>query len=114
MNKLFGKDFTVIHEDFQDAQHKACELFGEAEDGGTCNLDSVLINVSGIHQKTIDDFNRTTLIIINHRLSGIWKGYAYVGFSLYGQGNRRTKMMESIYQHLKNLGYPVASYYQMD
>jgi hypothetical protein len=103
-------------EDFVRACIKAQQLIDEKkdiDDGGTCNLDCVLIACK-LNERSEHHFTNHAQTRIGYPLSGFWKGYRFLNFTLYGQANRRTVGAEIAYQHLKNLGYTVACYYHMD
>jgi hypothetical protein len=94
------------------ANLKALE-FQNNEDGGSCNFDSVVIKLEGWTRADIQKL--TTLKIIGDKLSGrYWKGYRWLNTTIYGQGNKRTKMAETACNHLKECEYNVSMYYEMD
>jgi len=84
------------------------------DDGGTCNLDSVVIDFSGWRQTQIDQVQQLSGVQISAKLSGMWKGYCFVQTAAHGQANNRTRMVEAAYQKLKELGIPASVYYAMD
>jgi hypothetical protein len=87
-------------------------------DGGTCNLDSVIINLKGWQQKKVDQINAVWVNnpMVGDKLSGWHKGYRWVNFTTYGQAERRTRMVEAARKSLKasGLGEIVSVYYAMD
>ena len=84
------------------------------EDGGTCNLDSVLIKLQGWKLADIEQASFYGEVPISDKLTGIYRGYRFVMFTLYGQANRRTRMVEAAKKSLEASGYDVTIYWQMD
>jgi hypothetical protein len=108
--------------DIEEANNKALQAYKEnPDDGGTCNLDNVLILLPRAVSKDIVAFNdhvRTTFGIryaIGPRiLGGFHKGYYYFSVTSYGQANLRTRMAEAVYNYLKTKDYNVTMRYVMD
>lgn len=94
------------------AQHAANEL-RETEDGGTCNLDMVAVNLGSYTQK-----RRNELAELDWRVEPVgekgWAGYWFVHFDLSGQGNRRTRMAEAAKKVLRQHHFDACVYYQID
>ena len=84
------------------------------EDGGTCNLDTLLIDFSGWRQTDVDKVASFSGCSIGDKMSGWHKGCRFVWTSIHGQGNGRTRMVEAAYNKLKELGIPASVWYQMD
>lgn len=85
------------------------------EDGGTCNLDSIVIDFTGWRQTSIQALAEKTGVTISDKLSGwMWKGSCFVNIPTNGQGNNNTRMVEAAVKKLKELGLPASTYYQMD
>jgi hypothetical protein len=84
------------------------------EDGGTCNLDTVLIDFTGWKQTDIDKLVYQSGIRIGNRMSGWHKGSRFVWTSIHGQGNGRSRMVEAAANKLKELDIPASVWYQMD
>lgn len=85
------------------------------EDGGTCNLDSVVIDFTGWRQTAIHTLAQKAGVTIGDKLSGwMWKGCCFVNIPTNGQGNNNTRMVEAAVRKLKELGLPASTYYQMD
>lgn len=102
----------LLH-DLKAADQEAQLLTHDVKDGGTCNLDCVFLKLPRKREKTVLDIFRQAGI------SGIkttW--YAGPGYlispNVGGRANRRTAGMEAMLKHLKNKGYDVFGYYQMD
>ena len=90
--------------------------FKDAEDGGTCNLDSPVIMLpDGIKARDTRDLKDAYgRPLIEKVGGGIWKGWYFVNVPLYGQANRRTKMAEAASKSLEESGIRSSMYYQMD
>jgi len=110
-------DWEKMSNDFREVQEK-CEAWVNdirgMEDGGTCNLDSVILNCKGIREPRIKAFNENSKIKIGYKHEGFWKAYRYLNFTTWGQGNLRTEMVQFISEALKTKGYDVSVYYHMD
>jgi hypothetical protein len=84
------------------------------EDGGTCNLDTVLIDFTGWKQADIDKLIAQSGIRIGDRMNGWHKGSRFVWTSVHGQGNGRSRMVQAAANKLKELDIPASVWYQMD
>ena len=85
------------------------------EDGGTCNLDAVVIDFTGWRQTSIQSLAQKAGVQIGEKLSGwMWKGSCFVNIPTEGQGSNNTRMVEAAVKKLKELGLPATTYYQMD
>lgn len=84
------------------------------DDGGTCNLDCVVIKLPYTLQKDLEAYNKIANAKISGPLSGIYRGYRFLNFDNHGQANRRTRFVEAYHKKMKILGYDVQVYYQMD
>jgi hypothetical protein len=94
---------------------KAADSASVIEDGGTCNLDSVVIDFTGWRQTSIRSLAEKAGVTISDKLSGwMWKGSCFVNIPTSGQGNNNTRMVEAAVKKLKELGLPASTYYQMD
>jgi hypothetical protein len=83
-------------------------------DGGTCNVDSVVIKLHRWKQSDVDIVNLRTGARISEPLSGFWKGYRFIDVGAKGQAEMRTKMCEIGKKVLQDCDQTVAIYYQMD
>jgi uncharacterized protein YqgV (UPF0045/DUF77 family) len=94
---------------------KAADSASVIEDGGTCNLDSVVIDFTGWRQTAIRTVAEKAGVEIGDKLSSwMWKGSCFVNIPTNGQGNNNTRMVEAAVKKLKELGLPASTYYQMD
>ena len=82
-------------------------------DGGTCNLDSVVLRMPKGY--------RSTLVIAAAREAGIsatettWFGRGwFLNFDASGQGNAHTAGVEAARKIMEACGYACSIYYQMD
>ena len=96
------------------AQMDAKEAGVNEEDGGACNFDTVVLKTKGIPTKVLNEVTELTGIEIQKVGTKFWRGYSFIHFEAWGQGNRRTRMVETAYNTLKELGYEVNMYYQLD
>lgn len=84
------------------------------EDGGACNFDTVIIKTKGVPTKVLDEISELNDIKFERITSGIWKGYSFILFEVWGIGNRRTRMVRTACNTLKELGYSASVYYELD
>lgn len=99
--------------DLKEAKELALKSVQDIMDGGTCNFDSVFVELA--RKREIDVMN----IIKSAGLSGYKTRYCGCNGYLImppnvGQASRRTKAMESMLEYLKSRGYNAYGYYQMD
>lgn len=87
-------------------------IYANSEDGGTCNFDNPAITYKGM---------KKSLVIKAIEAAGLrafdWKlgeNYLVISGGCFGQGNRRTRMAETMTESLKSSGYQAITYYQMD
>lgn len=92
----------------------AALLYQNAEDSGTCNLDSPVIRLAHWKESEVKQVSLLSGIDISRQLSGYWRGYRFVSTAMHGQAGLRTKMAETAKMHLAADGFDVAMYYQMD
>lgn len=86
----------------------------DTPDTGTCNLDSVVIELPRWRKEDIDEVIKSTGIRISDKLSGIWSRYRFLSIPTGGQGDRNTVMVEEAVKSLKADGYSAMVYYQID
>lgn len=87
----------------------------DAEDGGTCNLDHLVIDFKGWREKDIQEVARLSGIDIGDKYSyGIYKGCSSISIPINGQANRRTRMVEAAKRYLKEQGIEAYVVYMMD
>lgn len=122
MKKFFEPYFQAILA----ADKAAREVSRPSDDGGTCNLDSMIVDFKGWREKDVQELSKQTGLYISGPLSGWHKGFRFVDVACVGQGNNRTRMIEAakkafndamliIFQPAKDEVLPGASiYYQMD
>ena len=92
------------------------------DDGGTCNLDTVIIKLKRWRETDISMLAGESGIELSDKLSGWWNGYRFIRFRDWGMANRRTTAVEAAYKSLKESckaifdddEYSVGVYYAMD
>lgn len=85
---------------------KTAQKFLESEDGGTCNFDTPVVEIIGC---TIKEINS-----MDYNVEKFKNNWYFVNIGLSGQGNRRTRMAESISKSLIESGFNSYVFYQMD
>ena len=98
----------------KEAQIAAINAKG-SEDGGTCNMDSVVIDFTGWRSNAIQQVAQLSGVSIGDKLSSsMWKGCCFINIYIEGQGNSSSRMVEAATRRLKELEIPAMTYYQMD
>lgn len=117
-NKMVAKytasDEVVSLAKYIDIANDEAQKDAESEDGGTCNLDSLTIDLSEKSKKFIDHLKLICRFSIDKIESKMWKGSYFVGIRLSGQGNRRSRMVDRADAYLKSQNVDSSVYYQMD
>lgn len=117
-NKMVAKytasDEVVSLAKYIDIANDEAQKDVESEDGGTCNLDSLTIDLSDKSRKFIDHLKLICSFSIDKIESKMWKGSYFVGIRLSGQANRRSRMVERANAYLKSQNIDSCVYYQMD
>lgn len=88
--------------------------FKDEDDGGTCNFDTVVINLPRWQYAKLKEMVATIpgLRISKHYYD--WSGHFMIHGFEHGQANRRTAMVEAFSRRLCELGYDSSVYYAMD
>lgn len=94
--------------------NQEAQSFKHIEDGGTCNLDSLVINLKGVRKNMIELLESESGFKTSKIHSKWWVGYYFVFLNFSGQGNRNTMMVEKAKKYLAEKGVNCAVYYQMD
>lgn len=87
------------------AKTKAKEAADAVDDGGTANLDTLVIYLPRTREKSLIDAG-----IEGYRLRG---GWALRGFH-HGQGQKQTAGVRAGAEYLRQHGYDATVWYQMD
>lgn len=83
------------------------------EDGGTCNFDQPVIDLTDFKRSEIKALQEAKAI--SYKMSGnFWKGCYYLNISLPGQANLRTRAAEKARKLICESGFAARMYYQMD
>lgn len=109
---LTGK-YADLAKDLEAAVAYGLEVAANVEDGGTCNMDAVALNLRGWRRDKVEQAAKaagvgcSTWTLFGH------KQYVFTVRS-GGQANRRTAAAEAMCEALKLSGYDAGMYYQMD
>lgn len=95
------------------AAQRAADRYRDADDGGTCNFDTVTVNLGRATKKKLAALAQLDWSVQPVGLRG-WSGYWFVWFNTNGQADRRTDMVEAAAKEMAHRGYDVRVYYQMD
>lgn len=102
-----------LTDDCKMARNAALKSIVELSDGGTCNLDSTFLRIEkGVPTKKVLD------AVVKSGLSAYPSRWLGRGIMISppgtGQANRRMASNEALLHSLKNAGWPVSPFYQMD
>lgn len=112
--KTLNSKYQALVNDLKQANQVAIEA-DPKDDGGTCNFDSPVIHLRGVRKATIQEIEKLSGIKLTDFHSRFFGAGSYwIGVTTYGQANQRTVMAEAAYKFLKDKGYEVSIYYQMD
>lgn len=87
-----------------DAKAIAEEAVKGVEDDGTCNMDTLVLDIPGTRLKTLEDLG-----VSCYRL----RSYVAISAS-FGQAARNTLGVEAMRDHLVSKGYRASIWYQAD
>jgi hypothetical protein len=83
---------------------------------GSSNLDSVMIKIRGLNEADSAAIKAASGIRVDPYVANSWpyKGYRFIGFSFPGQGHQREVAVKVAYNSLREAGFEVFHYQQMD
>lgn len=81
------------------------------DDGGTCNMDGMMLKIPNIKHSRIIDIAHS--VGIGCWFSECWKAFVF-GVPISSHGNRRTEQAEVMKKIMEERGYDASVYYQMD
>lgn len=96
------------------AARAAADLVAPGDDGGTCNMDSCVLRLRK-KQKGLSVEAAFLAAGLSgwYEGSGFWRGW-FITAPHGGQANMRTRQVEAIGRVLRERGWDVGMYYQMD
>lgn len=105
-------DHNKLIEDLKIGKQLA-EVAAQGDDGGTCNLDAVYIKLDRTPEKVAQDwFKQAGLHTYKTTVYGA-KVFFIGGFSS-GQADSNYRAVEALYKYLRECGWDVGVWYQMD
>lgn len=109
---LTGK-YAKLAEDLKAAAAQGVKVAKITEDGGTCNMDAVSIDLPGWRRAKVEQAAKAA--DVGCFVWNLWGSKRYV-FPIggVGQANARTAAAEAMRDGLRAAGYNVGMYYQMD
>lgn len=85
--------------------------YKDVEDGGTCNFDTPIFKVpEGVKPHELRQLSWHTTPVGEHP----FKGWYFLYTRILGQGDRRTKMAETVADYLSCNGIEAMVFYQVD
>lgn len=106
-------DLVALKESCKAARQMAIEASQFVEDGGPCNLDAIFLYLwkGAKSARVIEAINAGGLLAYKSN----WLGNGImISPPQIGQGNKNSIANEKIYYHLRDRGFQVSIYYQMD
>ena len=92
---------------------EAARPFGDTEDGGTCNFDSLALYLA--HYNEAQTLEAIKAAGVRGFKSSLWRNKVYIiGVPCPRQGNARTRQAEKMRDVMRERGYAAGVHYQMD
>lgn len=108
-------DYNKLIEDLRIANKDASEAMKGMNDGGTANLDSVFLQLPRAREIKVLEAIKEAGLHCRAKVKWNWIGYGYmITPTGVGQGNTRTKAVDVMRNELKDLGWDVTIFSQMD
>lgn len=112
VSTLTGK-YADLAKDLEAAAAYGLEVAANVEDGGTCNMDAVTLDLRGWRRDKVEQAAKAAGVGCF-----VWSLYGHKRYVFTvrsgGQANRRTAAAEAMREALKLSGYDAGMYYQMD
>lgn len=105
-------DYTKLTEDLRVALAAAGEA-ADCEDGGTCNLDSLVITLKGARVAKVQQAAQDAGAYYASK-GYRWPGEYTIGIPTGGQANRRTRAVEAAKRSLQAAGWSAHVSYVID
>lgn len=109
---LTGK-YADLAKDLEAAVAYGLEVAANVEDGGTCNMDAVALDLRGWRRDKVEQAAKAAGVGCSTWTLFGQKRYVFTVRS-GGQANRRTAASEAMCEALKLSGYDAGMYYQID
>lgn len=104
--------YLKLSEDLK-AAHCAADAFKDGPDDGTCNFDAMYISLPGWNKPRIRAAAKQADLMVS--IAHVFHHKVYMFQPPHGgQGERRTKQAEAMYELMKSRGYEASVYYRMD
>lgn len=108
-------DFSKLTTDVTEALQKGTEAANATDDKGACNFDGVILKLPRVREdKVIDALEDAGIVCWGRESYGVHGTGFMIRPTSEGQGNKRMVASEAIGKHLREVGYSVSQYYQMD
>lgn len=104
-------DYKKLTEDLIKAK-LAGEEAAKGEDGGTANLDTMTLKLPRANEKKVIEAVKKAGLYTSGRSE--WLGSRYFISGPGGQGNSRNRAVEAMSKVMRDAGWDVLIYYQMD
>lgn len=114
-NPKLAKLLAQLTEDLRCAARLAQTAAARVEDNGTCNLDGVFIRLPRLREAQVLAAVTAAGLRASKRENHSWyrTGY-YIGPGVAGQANKRDAAATAMYDYLRDAGWDVSHYQQMD
>lgn len=105
-------DYEKFTNDLIEAKEKALESV-ISDDGGSANLDRLAISLPQLKEEKVVEAIKKAGLWTSGKCNWIGKRY-FISAPHGSQGNDNTRQIEAMRDYLKEKGYDVLIYYQMD
>ncbi|ADB42922.1 hypothetical protein [Spirosoma linguale] len=104
-------NFDKLTTDVRAAMKAGREFAAEVDDGGTYNVDGVLLKIPRIREAKVVQALAKAGVRTQKRKWG-WRGTGYMLNPGVGQAHKKETACEAIFQHLRKAGHVVCRYLQ--
>lgn len=103
--------YEQLERDLKVAVENAKRVAENAEDGGTCNFDSLELRLPRWNREKVKETAKNAGV--GAWFSDYWKAFI-ISVPVFAQADRRTIQAEEMARTMKELGYSASVYYQID
>ena len=108
-------DFSKLTTDVSEALQKGTEAANTIDDNGACNFDGLILKLPRVREASVlDALTKAGVRCYGKSNYGVHGTGFMINPTSEGQGNKRMVASEAIGKHLREAGYSVSQYYQLD
>jgi hypothetical protein len=108
-------DLAKLTEDLRSAAQLAQTAADRVDDAGTCNMDGVFLRLPRVREaRVIEAIEAAGLRATKWERHAWYRSGYYIGPPVRGQANKRDAAATAMYDYLRNAGWDVSHWQQMD